>query len=187
MKLEAPVAPGAPARIAITDRPNGTEPIIAVSSEEIPFLENTAWGPRMGTGIRWALVESDIRRLDQGLGCPQCLTVFPFPALAENIGAWRALGAPAWNWGDVTMRDRGLSLVMVNCCPICGVEQSPEMYALQDEGAISRHTDQEWKDTVDGFEERAEAYFEKVEREKRSTGFKPRGGFLTQGRPVKGD
>jgi hypothetical protein len=70
---------------------------------------------------------------------------------------------------------------------VCGLEQSPEMMAVQEMAAGPRDTDPEWKSYLDGFEERAEDYFDKTERQRsgRSTGFKPRGGFLSH-RPIRG-
>lgn len=172
------------ARVTVADRPTGIQPVIAETSEEIPFLESTAYGPRMEVGIRWGLNPDDYERVKAGLVCPQCLTVLPVPALARNLAEWRRVGAPDWNWSDVTMKDRGIALILQDCCPICGFEQSPEMLALHDEGAPQRHTDPEWEEAVGSFDERADAYFDKVDREKRSTGFKPRGGFLEH-RPVR--
>ena len=137
----------------------------------------------MESGIRWFLKDEDFDRVKAGLVCPQCLTGFPTPALARNIAEWRRLAPPTWSWGDVTMRDRGLAAIMLDCCPICSFEQSPEMLALQEQKA-DRHTDAEWDEHVGSFDERADAYFARVDREKRSTGFKPQGGFLSN-RPVR--
>lgn len=171
-------------RVSVTDRPNGVVPVIAEASEEIPFLEATVLGPRLASGIRWALKDEDYQRAAAGLVCHQCLTPFPAPPTLRYIKTWRSIAQPEWNWGDAAMRDRGLALVAQGCCPICGYECSPEMLALQLEETPVRSTDPEWDEHVARFDERAEAYFDKVDRDKRSTGFKPRGGFLAN-RPIR--
>lgn len=171
-------------RIAVSEKQHWSDPIIALSSEEIPFVESTVTGERLAAGIRWQLNERDYQRVCAGLGCMQCLTPFPVEPNLRNIKVWRDLTSTEWRWPDPG-RDHGLALVALGCCPICGYESSPEMMEIQDEGVQKNLTDEDWNEQVGGFDERANAYFEAEERKQRSTGFKPKGGFLTKGRPVK--
>jgi len=178
----------AQARVEMRQRERApwAKPVIA-QGEEIPVLESTALGPRMAAGIRWAIDNQyDEDRVRAALVCHQCLTPFPAPASLKYIATWRALDSDQWNWAGPDMRDAGLALIARGCCPVCGYEQSPEMLALQEMAAGPSDNDQDWKNYVDGFDQRAEDYFERTERQRsgRTTGYKPRGGFLSH-RPIR--
>lgn len=177
----------AAARIVVREPAKRWNSPIVAQGEEVPFLESTVLGPRMEAGIRWAVTEDhDWDRIRALHACPQCLTPFPAPPSLQHIAAWRALTSEQWNWGSVELREAGLANIALGCCPVCAFEVSAEMLGVQDLGPPVRDTDPEWKEHLDAFDERAEDYFKKTERQRdgRSTGFKPRGGFLSH-RPIR--
>lgn len=133
-----------------------SDPIIAESEETI-FLVPARGDVRLESGIRWAMQERDYARVAAGLACPQCATPFPAPVGIMHTKTWRELDSTQWRW--TAGLEHGLGLVAQGCCPICGFEVSPEMFALQDEGHADDHAQMQAE--VDGFQGRADEWFTK--------------------------
>lgn len=152
---------------SVIERSHWSEPIRALSEETTAIMPGRI-DERLGSAIRHAVSDRDYQRLMSGMGCHQCLTPFPAPVGRDvvNLLTWKNL-AGEFRWTHT--REHGLELVARGCCPICGYENSPEMLALMDEGKVDGGAAETpaMQHELDGFHDRAEAHFKKVNAARR--------------------
>jgi hypothetical protein len=84
--------------------------------------------------IRWTVdgdPEELMHRFGNGLACSQCCEVFPARPCLENLTLFANYGNPAM---PSEIRDAQKQRIANGCCPMCGSEVSPEMFAATFEG-----------------------------------------------------
>lgn len=160
-------------RVTVKEREHWSDPIHSIS-EETNFYHAARGDVRQESGIRHAVSERDYQRLKAGMGCPQCLTPFPAPVGIDiiNLAAWNKLTSREFRWTHT--KEHGMDLVRQGCCPMCGFECSPEMMALHDEGVVDGGETPAMQHELDGFQDRAAAYFKNLERANRRAGARRR-------------
>ena len=154
-------------RVSIIEAPHWSAPIRALSEETVALQPGRAH-ERAGAAIRHAVSETDYQRLMAGMGCHQCLTPFPAPVGLDiaNLAKWHNVTSTEFRWTHT--REHGLDLVKQGCCPVCGYECSPEMFAVADEGRVDGGAPETpaMQYELDGFADRAEKWFKENEASK---------------------
>ncbi len=73
----------------------------------------------------------DVERLEKGLACGDCLSVFPARPALENARAWRPI---SHEWEPMRTPDEVMKMISLNQCPTCGCEVSVQMHEIMHRG-----------------------------------------------------